>query len=358
MNKKVAIKILFTSLVCSLVFLFHFWPALAGTIDVGLSYGQQTGLGGNDIRLTIGNIVKVVLGLLGIVAVLLIIYGGIQYLTSKGDPEKLEKVRKILISAGSGLVIILAAYSLTNFILSKILEATGVEIGGTNANANQNANQNTNQPSDGEEGKNTGLPVDEEEENTIDNFVLNYNGQQTNLDAFDFSESVTPFYNYSVAATHIDRLEDYGGVFQDMLKTNRDVTFIYKDTTDPNNIGYYLIDIHGKYLGTSGGGHYSGSITGLAAGGCYFMDDPGEACNKVGDTINYTNNWVMSRTDGEIFYLGNSQSAINFTMTVNSFVLNSGPGPEWWFFSTENKSGVLVATEFPASITINLEPAQ
>ncbi len=360
MNRLISFEvIIIITICCSLLTFCLGWSVLAGTVDVGLNYGQQTGLGTNDIRITVANITKTVLGVLGIIAVLLILYAGMKYLSSNGDPEKIDTVRKILISATIGLVIILSAYALTNFILSKLLEATGVEMGGVNVNTNQNTNQeNINQPGGETGGETGGLPVDEEDGNTVDNFVLNYNGQQTALDSFDFSQPVTTFYDYSVAATHIDNLEDYGGVFENMLQTNRDVTFIYTDTSDPDIKKYYLIDIHGKYLGTTGGGTYSGSITGLSAPGCEFIDDPNEPCLKEGETIDYSNRWLRSRTDGEIFYLGDDQSDISFTMTINSFVLNDGLIPEWWFFSPENKDGVLVSTEFPASITINLEATQ
>jgi|GEM_PF-3229589 len=152
------------SLICSfyLLFSFNLNFALSETVDVGLRYGEQTGLGAEDVRITIAKIIRVVLGILGIVFVTLIIYAGTLYMGSKGDPEKLDSARKIFISAIIGLAIILASYSLASYILSKLLQATGVEIVGNGESINQNINNGWPDGSDEADGEDMGLPVDED----------------------------------------------------------------------------------------------------------------------------------------------------------------------------------------------------
>jgi galactitol-specific phosphotransferase system IIC component len=58
----------------------------------------------------------------GIIAVLVIIYSGIQYISAAGDAEKAERAKKTMIGAIIGIVIIIIAYSAFNTTM-KILSA-------------------------------------------------------------------------------------------------------------------------------------------------------------------------------------------------------------------------------------------
>ncbi len=119
-------RIIVFSLIIILFGLFLFFTQVqAGTLDVGINYATATGLGTQDIRVTIANIIRVILGLLGIVAVALVIYGGYLYMTAEGIPEKIERAKKLLISAVIGLVIVLSAFAIASFILSRLVESTG-----------------------------------------------------------------------------------------------------------------------------------------------------------------------------------------------------------------------------------------
>lgn len=107
------------------VFLFAA-PVLAQQLDPGLEpVAEYIALSTQDIRVTIANIIRVFLGLLGIIAVVIVLYGGYVYMTSAGEPEKIKKAKKILINAFIGLLIILTAFSITQFILGSLLDATG-----------------------------------------------------------------------------------------------------------------------------------------------------------------------------------------------------------------------------------------
>ncbi|MFA5318135.1 MAG: hypothetical protein WC323_01525, partial [Patescibacteria group bacterium] len=72
---------------------------------------------GTDIRLFIARIINVFLGLLGIILLGLIIYGGWMYMTSEGDADKVNKAKAILKNAAIGLLIILSAFAIVTFIL-------------------------------------------------------------------------------------------------------------------------------------------------------------------------------------------------------------------------------------------------
>ncbi len=58
--------------------------------------------------------------ILGSLAVIILIYGGILYLSSGGDAEKAEKGKKTVIGAIVGIIVIAAAYAGYNFIIDAL----------------------------------------------------------------------------------------------------------------------------------------------------------------------------------------------------------------------------------------------
>lgn len=74
--------------------------------------GGQTGLRG--IVLTVINFFLTFLGLL---AVIMVIYGGFLYVSSAGNEENVNKAKKILLYAVIGIVVIIASFALVNTIL-------------------------------------------------------------------------------------------------------------------------------------------------------------------------------------------------------------------------------------------------
>lgn len=117
-----AAKYLLLVILILAAFLF-FRQVQATTLDVGLEYAAQTGLPTTDIRITIANIIRVFLGFLGITAIVIILYGGYIWMTAGGNAERVEKAKKILINGAIGLLIILSAFIITQFILGRLLAA-------------------------------------------------------------------------------------------------------------------------------------------------------------------------------------------------------------------------------------------
>lgn len=87
---------------------------------------QNIGLAATDIRLIIARIIRAVLGLLGIIAVGLMIYAGYTIMTSEGSEEKITQGKKIMINAVIGLVIILSAFAIVQFVLNALSKGTGI----------------------------------------------------------------------------------------------------------------------------------------------------------------------------------------------------------------------------------------
>ncbi len=78
-------------------------------------YGSVTG---SSLSETVGKIIKIVLGLLGTIFLVLTVYAGFLWMTAAGEEEKVTKAMSILKTSVIGLIIILAAYSITYFVLS------------------------------------------------------------------------------------------------------------------------------------------------------------------------------------------------------------------------------------------------
>lgn len=78
------------------------------------------GVGENDLYGLIKNIINLLLAVIGIVAVIMIIVGGIRYTTSAGDPGQTKNARDTIVYAVVGLVIAIMSYAIVNFVLSKI----------------------------------------------------------------------------------------------------------------------------------------------------------------------------------------------------------------------------------------------
>lgn len=94
--------------------------------DLGLNTIQkEAGFGKSNIYQTVGQIIRIILSLLGIVAIVLVIYGGFKWMTAGGSEEKVEEAKKILLSGAIGMVIILSAYALSSFVLGSLLKVTG-----------------------------------------------------------------------------------------------------------------------------------------------------------------------------------------------------------------------------------------
>ena len=112
--------IVFSLMAVGLV-LFQFVPAFAqgGLIsptDQPGRLAEATG-GQGSLRQLILTFLNFFLGFLGLISVIMIIYGGILYVTAAGEQERVDKGKKIIMYAIVGIVIILLAFALVNTIL-------------------------------------------------------------------------------------------------------------------------------------------------------------------------------------------------------------------------------------------------
>ncbi|MFH1173454.1 MAG: hypothetical protein V1692_02905 [bacterium] len=100
--------------------------AAAGDVNWGINQINDTiGLGNEEPGIIVSRIINVVLGFLGIIAVVIILYGGFVWMTAAGNEEKVGTARKIIIAGIIGLAIVLAAWGIAKFVLQQLGNATG-----------------------------------------------------------------------------------------------------------------------------------------------------------------------------------------------------------------------------------------
>lgn len=90
---------------------------------VGTSIGADAKT--NTLPQLIGNIIAVLLSVLGIIFVVLVVYAGFLYLTDSGDSAKVKKAKTLLTQSILGLIIIVAAYAIAAFVIDALTEVTG-----------------------------------------------------------------------------------------------------------------------------------------------------------------------------------------------------------------------------------------
>lgn len=81
-------------------------------------------LGTTDISVFVGNLIKAILGLSGVAAFAMFVWGGVQWIISGGSKEKVESGKKTLIWATFGLIFIFISYALLYTLLTIVGQAS------------------------------------------------------------------------------------------------------------------------------------------------------------------------------------------------------------------------------------------
>lgn len=85
---------------------------------------SQTTGGATSIRQLILTIINYFLGFLGLIAVIMVIYGGVTYVISAGEDEKIQSAKKIIMYSLIGIIIVLLSFVAVRMILGA---GTGTE---------------------------------------------------------------------------------------------------------------------------------------------------------------------------------------------------------------------------------------
>lgn len=80
-----------------------------------------TGVSTEDLNTRVANIIKGALQLVGVAFLVLMVYGGFTWMTAQGEDAKIDKAKETISAAIIGLVLIVGAYAITNFVTEKLI---------------------------------------------------------------------------------------------------------------------------------------------------------------------------------------------------------------------------------------------
>jgi len=91
-------------------------------ISTSLGNFEKTALGktSSPLQTIVALIINTVLGILGIVFVAYLVYGGFVWMTAAGNQEDVGKAKKIIINSVIAVIVILLAFAIANFVFTSL----------------------------------------------------------------------------------------------------------------------------------------------------------------------------------------------------------------------------------------------
>tara|TARA_Y100000310_G_scaffold342575_1_gene446384 strand:+ start:327 stop:728 length:402 start_codon:yes stop_codon:yes gene_type:complete len=120
-------KILFTLLISLTAFSLGYSVVMAQQVTAGAvatarlgSVGVSAGFDPTiEFPKTVGGIIKSFISILGVIFMAYIVYAGYLWMIARGEEEKVTKAKAIIRGSIIGLIIVLFAYAITAFIVSR-----------------------------------------------------------------------------------------------------------------------------------------------------------------------------------------------------------------------------------------------
>jgi len=94
--------------------------ACKGNADDPAICKELDGKSGQDaVNKTVQNVIDILFYVIGVIAVIMIIVGGIKYTTSNGDSSAVTSAKNTIMYAVVGLVVALLSYGIVKFVLNQ-----------------------------------------------------------------------------------------------------------------------------------------------------------------------------------------------------------------------------------------------
>lgn len=87
--------------------------------DIGFSTTDED----SDIAVIVGRIIKAALSILGVIFLIITLYGGWLWMTAAGNEQRLDRAKSLLRDSIIGLIIVITAYAITTFVVASITAA-------------------------------------------------------------------------------------------------------------------------------------------------------------------------------------------------------------------------------------------
>ena len=90
--------------------------------DVSSGSGDKIGTGDPTLTNDVTTIISSVIGILALVCVIIVIIGGVNYMTSTGDAGKVKKAKDTILYGIIGLIICALAFAIVNWVIGALLK--------------------------------------------------------------------------------------------------------------------------------------------------------------------------------------------------------------------------------------------
>lgn len=126
MNKKIIKNLVAFAMLAFLAIPVVTMAQLDSTL-VGIDAVEDGGLllSNTDPRTTVARLINTAMLFLGIIAVGIVLIGGFKWMTAGGNEDKVSEAKKLMSAGIIGMVIVLSAWGIATFILTKLIDATG-----------------------------------------------------------------------------------------------------------------------------------------------------------------------------------------------------------------------------------------
>lgn len=98
--------------------------AASAQLTIDDTFGDESGLANESLPTSVARIINAALGLLGLVAVVIILIGGFKWMTAMGNEENVKKAKALIIQGVIGLVIIVLSFAIATFVIDALNKAT------------------------------------------------------------------------------------------------------------------------------------------------------------------------------------------------------------------------------------------
>lgn len=95
----------------------------AGADDVLSGVNVTGNQGGPSVEEVIANVINLLSWIVGIIAVIMVIIGGLKYIMSSGDSSNVSSAKNTILYAIIGLVVVAIAQVIVRFVLNNVVKA-------------------------------------------------------------------------------------------------------------------------------------------------------------------------------------------------------------------------------------------
>tara|TARA_Y100000031_G_scaffold155089_1_gene204717 strand:- start:2233 stop:2646 length:414 start_codon:yes stop_codon:yes gene_type:complete len=90
----------------------------------GENVASNLGQSNQNLTVTVARLIRNFLGLLGILAVIIVVIGGFEWMTAGGNTEGVDNAKKRILQGVIGMAIVLSAFAIAQFVIGALTKST------------------------------------------------------------------------------------------------------------------------------------------------------------------------------------------------------------------------------------------